>query len=107
MTCPWAWSARGLTTIAGTRKQADRGISRGLAGSAAAHGFPAKVPGEVPVDNKRICCMKICVLTAAAALGWAASIHAAPMALDEIRGEEKAVTTPAPFVPPPITRKYA
>ncbi len=50
--------------------------------------------------------MKCSVLLVTAALCCAATaIHGAPM--DEVRGEEVAITTAAPFVPPAITRKHA
>ena len=51
--------------------------------------------------------MKFRVLTAAASLGCAAALHAAPHSpIDGIRGEEAAVMTTAPHVPPPITRRH-
>jgi len=52
--------------------------------------------------------MRHCFL-GVAALGCAASIHAASLTtpLAEIRGEERAVMTSAPFVPPPLNRRYS
>jgi nitrite reductase (NO-forming) len=51
--------------------------------------------------------MKFSVLLAMAALCCAASIQAASPQVDEIRGEEVAVLTSAPHVPPPIKRRHA
>jgi len=50
--------------------------------------------------------MKHSVLLLAA--GWSVALQAARLPpIDEIRGEEPAVMTSAPHVPPPITRRYA
>jgi len=50
--------------------------------------------------------MKHSVLLLAA--GWSVALHAARLPpIDEIRGEEPAVMTNAPHVPPPITRRHA
>jgi len=56
--------------------------------------------------------MKRFVLLAVAAVSCISSIHAAnraaaPTAFEPIRGQEIAVTTAAPHVPPPLTRRYA
>lgn len=53
--------------------------------------------------------MKYLILLAAAGLNFMSAAGAAPlaMAMDEVRGEELAVRTSAPNVPPPITRHYA
>lgn len=53
--------------------------------------------------------MKNTVLLVAAALGCVAPALAADPAplYEEVRGEEIALMTPAPFVPPPITRRHA
>src|SRR6185503_11220761 len=48
--------------------------------------------------------MKHSVLLLAAGCGVA--LHAAPAPIEEVRGEEVAVMTSAPHVPPPITRHY-
>ena len=48
--------------------------------------------------------MKHSVLLVAAGCGVA--LHAAPAPIEEVRGEEVAVMTSAPHVPPPITRHY-
>jgi len=53
--------------------------------------------------------MKLLILLASASLCCIAPVHGATQSppVDEIRGEERAAMTSAPFVPPPITRRHA
>lgn len=52
--------------------------------------------------------MKLSPLLAAASLCCVAPVLGAPQSpLEDIRGEERAAMTSAPFVPPPITRRHA
>jgi len=54
--------------------------------------------------------MKHSIVYTAAALGCCSFVHAGssrPQVYEDVRGEEIAVTTAAPNVPPPITRRYA